>query len=97
MEATRIATAELAAVMSANPKFANSQFHDFLSKVSTGELDFEDNQVVQGPNAGVTTSESASMVSFIRIHPSILPSIHYSNQRKSTCVMLVWKSEPGQS
>jgi peroxin-5 len=35
-------------VLSENPKFRNSEFFDFMSKVSTGELKFENNDVVPG-------------------------------------------------
>jgi hypothetical protein len=35
-------------VMSENPKFRNSEFFDFMSKVSSGELKFENNEVVAG-------------------------------------------------
>ncbi len=47
-EATKKASEDMARVMAQNPKFRNSEFFDFLSKVSTGELKFENNEVVPG-------------------------------------------------
>ena len=47
-EATRRATEEMVRVMSQNPKFRDSEFFDFMQKVATGELKFENNEVVQG-------------------------------------------------
>jgi hypothetical protein len=51
--------------MADNPKFRNSEFFDFMQKVSTGELRFENNDVVQG------------IVSFLHVFPGIPAS---SNQ-----------------
>lgn len=48
VEATRKATADMVRVLSENPKFKQSQFFDFMNKVSTGELNFENNEVVPG-------------------------------------------------
>ena len=47
-EATRRATEDMVRVMSENPKFRNSEFFDFMQKVSAGELKFENNEVVPG-------------------------------------------------
>jgi len=55
MEATRRATDDLVKVMAANPKFRDSEFFDFMSKVNTGELTFENNTVVE---TGVKPKES---------------------------------------
>ena len=47
MEATRRATDDLVNVMASNPKFRDSEFFDFMSKVNSGELSFENNTVVE--------------------------------------------------
>lgn len=47
MEATRRATDDLVRVMASNPKFRESEFFDFMSKISDGELAFENNTVVE--------------------------------------------------
>jgi len=52
-------------VMSENPKFRNSEFFDFMQKVSTGELKFENNEVVKGA--------TVSHLSFVSFHPPIHP------------------------
>jgi hypothetical protein len=52
----------MARVMAQNPKFRNSEFFDFVSKVSTGELKFENNEVVPG-----IPSVSVYMKSYITI------------------------------
>jgi hypothetical protein len=46
-EATRRATDDLVRVMAENPKFRDSEFFDFMSKVNSGELEFKDNTVVE--------------------------------------------------
>lgn len=48
MEATRRATEDMVKVLSQNSKFRNSEFFDFMQKVSTGELEFVENEVVAG-------------------------------------------------
>jgi hypothetical protein len=48
-EATRRATQDMVRVLGQNSKFRDSEFFDFMSKVSSGELKFENNTVVQDP------------------------------------------------
>ena len=47
MEATRLATERLLNVMTSNPKFHDSEFFQFMSKVNSGELSFENNSVIE--------------------------------------------------
>ncbi len=46
VEATRQATSEMADILSRNPKFRNSQFLDFMKQVSSGDLIFQNNEVI---------------------------------------------------
>jgi len=46
MEATRRATNDLVNTMANNPKFRDSEFFNFMSKVNDGEISFENNTVV---------------------------------------------------
>lgn len=68
MEATRRATEDMVRIMSDNPKFRKSGFFDFMQKVSQGELSFENNEVVPGPQAGVSLPHT------LLLQPSFFPA-----------------------
>ena len=59
MEATRRATRAMVDVLSKNadPRFENSQFLDFMKRVSDGELTFKDNAVLE---TGISTKAAAA-------------------------------------
>lgn len=67
MEATRRATEDMVRVMADNPKFRNSEFFDFMQKVSSGELKFENNEVVPGVVSCHLLIRSSSRLHIINI------------------------------
>jgi hypothetical protein len=88
MDATRRTTAEMARVMKENPdpKFQNSEFLKFMSSVSTGDLDFEGNEVnsLTDKSTRVARSNDSFAISFSRalsLSFSLSPSLSLSHIR----------------
>jgi tetratricopeptide (TPR) repeat protein len=59
-EAAMRATAEMVRALSQNPNLRNSNFYEFMSKLATGELKLEKNQVIPGDTKTTATTTSTS-------------------------------------